>query len=144
MRRTHLVAIALAIALWIPTNAFAATALPEAAPTPPPTATVTYTYRTFFAPEPIGGTPVGDLNEDFGTLQLTFNANGIISGTYRPDFGSPIPVTGGRESQRLWLDFDTTGRVRVMGEFTRRGFVASSGVNPTGTIWRLFAIHQHG
>lgn len=142
MRSTRVVAIALAFALWMLTKAFAVTVRPDAAPTPPPTATVTYTYRTFLAPDPIGAMPVGDLNEDFGILQLTFNANGIISGTYRPEFGSPIPITGGRESQRLWLDFGPTGRLRVMGQFTRRGFVAS-GVDPTGTIWRLFAIYQH-
>jgi hypothetical protein len=106
MRRTHLLAVALAFASMFPATAFAVTVRPPQAPTPPPNGTVTYTYRTFLAPEPIaGGGPVGDLNEDFGTLHLTFNANGIISGTYHPDYGPPIPVTGGRtDPQHLWLE----------------------------------------
>jgi hypothetical protein len=105
MRRIHLLAAVIAFGLLTPAKAYAVSARPAPAPTPPPSATVTYTYRTFFAPEPIGGAPLGDLNEDFGTLQLTFNSNGVISGTYRPDFGAPIPVTDGRtDPQHLWLD----------------------------------------
>lgn len=144
MRRIHLFA-ALAFALVFPAKAYAVTVRPPEAPTPPPNGTVTYTYRTFLAPEPIaGGGPVGDLNEDFGTLQLTFNANGIISGTYHPDYGPPIPVTGGRtDPQHLWLELGTAGRIRLTGQFTSRGFVASSPVDPSGAVWRLFAIYEH-
>jgi hypothetical protein len=35
------------------------------------------------------------------------------------------------------------GDLRVTGQFTTRGFVASSTVDPAGTVWRLFAIYQH-
>ena len=114
------------------------------APTPPPNQTVTYTYKTFFEPEGVGPGPMGDLNQNFGTLTLTFNANRIISGTYRPDYGSFATVTGGLTGNTFWLDLGMSGRLHLMGRFTHHGFVASAlaPADPTVT-WRLHAQFAH-
>jgi hypothetical protein len=51
-----------------------------------------------------------------GTLQLTFNPDGIITGYYRPaDNGDLVPVTGGRNGENIWLDIGRSGRLHVTG-----------------------------
>ncbi len=114
------------------------------APTPPATASATYTYKTFLDPGRIGPGLTGNLNEDFGTLQLTFSPNKIIQGTYRPDYGNFMPVTGGiTGAKTFWLSFGA-GNVRFSGHFTHHGFVADSqGLSAGGRYWRLHGQFQH-
>jgi ABC-type phosphate transport system substrate-binding protein len=51
-----------------------------------------------------------------GELQLTIHSNGVIQGYYRPaDNSSYIPVTGGRDGTRVWLDIGQSGRLHVTG-----------------------------
>jgi len=52
-----------------------------------------------------------------GTLTLWFPASGYVRGTYTPDDGgsAPMPVTGGREGTKIWLDFAALGRLHVEG-----------------------------
>jgi hypothetical protein len=50
-----------------------------------------------------------------GTLRLTINANGIVSGTYIPSAGGPRVVTGGVNGDNIWLDFGFSGRMHVTG-----------------------------
>lgn len=119
-------------------SAFAISTAP--APTPPASHKVTYTYKTYLEPGRIGPGLRGNLNEDFGTLQLTFNPDKIISGTYRPDYGNFVNVTGGITGpRRLYLSFGS-GNLRMDGHFTTHGLVANSqGVAAGGRYWRLHA-----
>jgi hypothetical protein len=51
-----------------------------------------------------------------GTLQLTFNPDGIVNGYYRPDDNmNYIPVTGGRNGQDIWLDIGERGQLHITG-----------------------------
>lgn len=52
-----------------------------------------------------------------GTLQLTLNPDGIIQGYYHPadNMSEFIPVTGGRDGDRVWLDIGRNGRLHVTG-----------------------------
>ena len=51
-----------------------------------------------------------------GTLQLTFNPDGIIQGYYRPaDNAAFIPVTGGQNGDSVWLDIGRSGQLHVSG-----------------------------
>jgi hypothetical protein len=51
-----------------------------------------------------------------GTLQLTFNPDGIISGYYRPaDNQNFVTVTGGHNGKDIWLDIGQSGRLHVNG-----------------------------
>lgn len=51
-----------------------------------------------------------------GTLQLTFNPDGIINGYYRPyGDGSFVQVTGGREGNDIWIDIGERARLHING-----------------------------
>jgi hypothetical protein len=129
--------------LSIPLGAFAVVV--TNAPTPPPGKQVTYTYKTFLAPDHLGVGRIGNLNEDFGTLTLTFYPSKIIQGTYRPDYGSFTPVTGGiSDDGQLRLDFGVSGRIHFTGHFSKHGIsgVAQSWT-PSMTYWRLHAQFEH-
>jgi hypothetical protein len=39
-----------------------------------------------------------------GVLTLVYEANGVISGTYRPADGSPRLISGGTDADGIWLD----------------------------------------
>ena len=114
------------------------------APTPPPSQRVTYTYKTYLEPGRLGTAPLGNLNEAFGTMQLTFTADNIITGTYRSDYGNFVNVTGGRTgANTFWLSLGS-GNVRLSGHFTTHGIVADSqGINAGGRYWRLHGQYQH-
>ena len=64
-----------------------------------------------------------------GTLQLTFNPDGIIQGYYRPaDNMAFIPVTGGRTGDSVWLDIGRTGKLHVNGNL-QNGVITGSAVD---------------
>ena len=139
--RLATIAFAAFATLAFPLTAASVTTTPATAPTPPPNQRVTYTYKTFLDPVRVGPGPIGDLNENFGTLTLTFNPDKIIQGTYKPDFGNFTTVTGGLTGGRnLWLDI---GGTHYTGRFTRHGFAASSALTPAGMTWRLYGYFQH-
>jgi hypothetical protein len=52
-----------------------------------------------------------------GTLKLTIAENGSVHGYYFPSDGSSwfIPVTGGRNGDRIWFDIGDDGMYRVQG-----------------------------
>ncbi len=136
MKRANACLALIALTLAVPAGAAAVGV--RAAPVPPLHHTVTYTYKSFLAPENFGTGAFGDLNQDFGSLKLTFNADGIISGTYKPDFGSFVSVTGGRNGNTFWLEFGSRGVRRFQGHFTIHGLVATASTfSPRGTYWRL-------
>ena len=139
-----LVALVIALATIVGFRAPAGAVTTVAAPTPPATQRVTYTYKTYLEPGRLGGGSVGNLNENFGTLQLTFTPDKIISGTYRPDYGNFTNVTGGLTGPRsFWLSFGS-GNVRMNGHFTTHGlFADTAGVSATGRYARLHAQFQH-
>jgi hypothetical protein len=59
-----------------------------------------------------------------GTMRLTFHPDGILQGTYVPDAGNPIPVTGGIEdSGRVWLSIGTRNRMTVNGHVHQGGWI---------------------
>ncbi len=67
-------------------------------------------YSTRFEPE-------FGVGESDGTLDLTIARNGIINGTYHPEFGARfIPVIGGRQGDHVWLEFGFSGRPRCRGD----------------------------
>lgn len=145
MRRSAVFSINLLLVLALLFSQRAGAAVVNVAPTPPPDHQVTYTYKTFLAPDRIGGGLLGNLNEDFGTLTLTFYPNKIIQGTYRPDYGSFTSVTGGMlDAGHFWLDFGISGRIHVGAHFTKHGIVgtAQSWGNPL-MVWRLHGQFQH-
>jgi hypothetical protein len=52
-----------------------------------------------------------------GSLQLTFQPDGIIQGWYHPsdDATAFIPVTGGRDGDSVWFDIGRNGTLHVTG-----------------------------
>lgn len=65
-----------------------------------------------------------------GTLQLTINPDGIIQGYYHPagDETAFIPVTGGRNNDRIWLDIGNRGRLHIEGTL-HNGVITGSAFN---------------
>jgi hypothetical protein len=90
-----------------------------------PAQAVTTHYTTSFAPE-FG---VGEWD---GTLSLITQPDGTISGTYRPDYGGFVPVMGGRDGSRVWLDFEIAGRISVNGAVDSSGEIHARtyGIHP--------------
>jgi hypothetical protein len=89
-------------------------------------AAVTIHYATRFEPE-------FGVGESDGTLDLTIARNGIINGTYRPEFGARfIPVIGGRQADHVWLEFGFSGRPRVEATIATSGAISGTtfGSNP--------------
>lgn len=128
---------AVATLLFFPAAAQAIVVAP--APVPPAHQTVTYTYKTFLGPSRFGIGPFGDLNQDFGTLKLTFNADGIISGTYKPEYGTFSSVTGGRNGKNFHLELGSRGQLRLLGHFTVHGIAATAQTfSARGNYWQLY------
>jgi len=62
-----------------------------------------------------------------GTLQLTYNSDGIINGYYRPAGDMQfIPVTGGRDGREIWLDIGNSARLHVTGTLENGAIVGSA------------------
>ena len=138
--RTIVALVAAVIGMRVPASAVSTTV----APTPPQSQRVTYTYKTYLEPGRLGTAPLGNLNEAFGTMQLTFTADNIVTGTYRSDYGNFVNVTGGRTGPKtFWLSLGN-GNARLNGHFTAQGLVAESqGINAGGRYWRLHGEYQH-
>ncbi len=61
-----------------------------------------------------------------GSLEIADDGNGFLHGYYRPDDnGNLIPVTGGRDGSRVWMDFGANGRFRVDGHYDGQQIKAS-------------------
>ena len=116
------------------------------APMPPPDQRVTYRYKTEVRVDTVGshrqsgnlGEARGILDEGFGALELTFNGDGSINGTYKPDAGNFVSVTGARTGFKdFWLQI---GVNHLTGQFTSTGFVLLCQVPPRDTrVMRLTA-----
>lgn len=65
-----------------------------------------------------------------GSLQLTINPDGIIQGWYHPadNMTALIPVNGGRNGERVWLDIGRQGSLHVSGTI-RNGEITGSGID---------------
>jgi hypothetical protein len=89
----------------------AATPAISKAATAQATAPMKMTYTTSLEPITGIGAPWT------GTLNITINPDGIIQGYYHPadNVMAFIPVTGGRNGDRVWLDIGTMGRLHVDG-----------------------------
>jgi hypothetical protein len=89
-----------------------------------PTASVHHTYTTSLQPQ------IGLDAPWTGTLKLTLNPDGIIQGYYYPgdDQVAFIPVTGGRNGDRVWLDIGTTGRLHIEG-IIKNGSIAGTALD---------------
>lgn len=87
--RQGLAAAALGVLALVPLGVCAETAAP--------TQTRTTVYSAELVPEYGAGAYDGQLT-------LTVESNGIISGTYRPADGSPRSISGGTDSDGIWLD----------------------------------------
>jgi hypothetical protein len=70
-------------------------------------------------------TPLLTVGEFDGTLSLTIDPSGVVSGTYRPSTGSFQIVAGGTDGRRIWLDIGSGGSIRVSGTLTD-GTIAGS------------------
>jgi hypothetical protein len=92
---------------------------------------VTLSYKTMVNEDSIGpDRQVGALDAGFGTLKLTFNPDGIIDGTYKPDDGNFRLISGGRTSRdALWIEI---GGERFIGHFTRGGIALTSPTSVSG------------
>ncbi len=74
-----------------------------------------------------------------GTLQLQISPDNIVSGYYRPDNQSFIPVTGGRDGKDIWFDIGGSGQARVTARLEGHSIVGSAvdgGVQYTFTATR--------
>ncbi len=109
------------------------------APTPPPNQRVTYTYKTFLDPATVDYFKIRKFNVDFGTLILTFNPEGTIQGTYKPDFSNPVTLAGRLTGGgNLWLQI---GNRHFTGRFTPRGIavVTTPAASPSSRrLWGQF------
>jgi len=65
-----------------------------------------------------------------GTLTLYVN-NGDVTGTYRPDSGSPLTqsVIGHRDGTHIWLDISTLGGLKINGTI-KNGAISGLGTSP--------------
>lgn len=62
-----------------------------------------------------------DITHDYpltGTMDITYHPDGIIRGYYHPaGLPSFVPITGGRDGDRIWLTIGTSGRWTLNGHF---------------------------
>lgn len=113
LNKLALSAIALAVACMLGTPA-ATLAVQSSGP-------VTQTYstaltQTYGSPYPVTG-----------SLQLIDDGNGILHGYYRPDDnGQFVPVTGGVDGSRIWIDFGSNARLKINGHLEGQKIVGSS------------------
>ncbi len=62
-----------------------------------------------------------------GTLQLTFNPDGILNGYYRPaDNNNFVAVVGGRNGQDVWMDIGQKGVLHVTGKLQNGQIVGTA------------------
>lgn len=62
-----------------------------------------------------------------GTLQLTFNPDGIVNGYYRPaDNNNFVTVVGGRNGQDIWMDIGRSGALHVTGKLENGQIVGTA------------------
>jgi len=117
------------LAVAIPSVAAVTVGAP--APIPPLSQRVTLSYKTTVNEDSIGpDRQSGPLDGGFGTLKLTFNSDGIIDGTYKPDDGNFQLISGGRTSRdELWISIDGE---RFIGHFTRGGIALMSPTSVSG------------
>jgi hypothetical protein len=78
-----------------------------------------------------------------GKLTLTTQPDGTISGTYRTADGDFVPVTGGRDGDRVWLDIGLRGRLTIVGTVDASGAIRGTTreaqeVDPNGLEWQQF------
>jgi hypothetical protein len=131
--RSVAVVLLLLAAFAFPARAISAT-VSTAAPTPAPGRRVTYTYKTFLDQGAYDYWTIPEFDVDFGTVTLTFNPDGTITGRYHPDNDVPTAVRGRLVGGgKLWLQI---GQRRFTGRFTRRGFAAATASSSAG--WTLF------
>ena len=113
---------------------------PSLAPVPPRDRSVAYTYETEITVDSVGPHRQGGgaIDEGFGILDLTFNRDGNITGTYKSDVAPPIRITGGRTGPLdLWI---AIGSNHFQGRFTAGGFAVTTPViTPRNGIERVFA-----
>lgn len=95
------------------------------APVPALGQRITFSYKTTVNEDSIGPhRQYGALDAGLGTLKLTFNPDGVIDGTYKPDDGTFRLITGGRMSQdELWISI---GGERFYGRFTPNGIALNT------------------
>jgi hypothetical protein len=108
----------------------------QVAPVPALNVRVTYNYATDIRAETIGPNRMdGELNSGVGILHLTFNTDGSINGTYKPDNGNFELIRGARTGDDdLWITM--RGR-RFTGHFTSNGLVMISTPSIAGTTLHL-------
>jgi len=71
-----------------------------------------------------------------GTLELTLSPAGIASGWYIPDFQTTfVPVVGGLEHGKLWLDIGRAGQVKISATVDGKGRLVGSALEPTPVPW---------
>lgn len=74
-----------------------------------------------------------------GRLQIRTSRTGIISGYYRPaDNNDFVPVTGGVQGTRVWLDIGKNGQTRVTGRMNG-GKIVGTAFGPNGRLRRFTA-----
>jgi len=108
----------------------------QVAPVPSLNERVTYNYASDIRQETIGPNRMdGEINSGVGILHLTFNTDGSITGTYKPDNGNFELIRGARTADDdLWLLIH--GR-RFTGHFARNGLVMTSSPSISGATLHL-------
>lgn len=74
-----------------------------------------------------------------GRMRLTVSPDGTIQGTYIPQDGAPIQVSGGLGTDgNVWLTF---GQITVMGQWHRNGGIVGSSFGPPAFDRLQFIAH---
>lgn len=71
--------------------------------------------------------PVKTAGQVTGVMRLTFASSGIVSGTYRDEFGGRIlSVAGGLTGSSLWLSFGSHGGHQFRGTVNKDGSISGT------------------
>ncbi len=66
-----------------------------------------------------------------GTIDVTYHANGNVTGYYHPaGLSSRIPITGGRQGDEIWLTIGFEGSWQLIGNF-HDGIITGAANNGT-------------
>jgi hypothetical protein len=101
-----------------------------------PSQSITANYTTKLVPQYGAG-------EWAGSLTITTQPDGAITGTYRTDAGDLIPVVGGRDGDHVWLDLGLRSALSIVGTVDESGEIHGATrepqeVSPYGLVWESF------
>lgn len=75
-----------------------------------------------------------------GVLDLSISDGGIVSGYYHPSYNiAYIPVTGGRDGNRIWLNIGFQDRISVLGTIEGNRITGTATMAPDSSPYNFSA-----